>query len=324
MKILFISDVYSWEKSFEVLENESPDYVLLGGDLISDGATEFKSLLPFNYQEYRVKIAAYLRKHQDEIEKTKWGLRLNNIITKIQKGELFDKDGYYHFEDGATNSLRNLLNRIFNDLDNRDQDLTNTSESREWRNQLREFLDGLVQSFRNSEHFQKGAQNHIDLFYKFLENAGKVTDGVYAVKGNHDKYYEKDYDDLRINNIAGCQEISGKLVNLDNYKLLGLGYDETHYLRKLRPLLHEYKGIPEIILTHAEDKRLSLISDFKPKIVFRGHWGSGRYTVNNTEFVTPSVFPRYLTVEMKNHEIKSIYHYRFKSNQGFIQDKLHD
>ena len=56
MKILFISDVYSWEKSFEVLENESPDYVLLGGDLISDGATEFKSLLPFNYQEYRVKI----------------------------------------------------------------------------------------------------------------------------------------------------------------------------------------------------------------------------------------------------------------------------
>ena len=324
MKILFISDVYSWEKSFDVLEKESPDYVFLGGDLISDGATEFKSLIPFNYQEYRVKGAAYLRKHQNEIEKTKWGLSLNNIITKIQKGELFDKDGYYHFEDGATNSFRILLNRIFNDLDNHDHHVTNTIKSREWQNQLREFLDGLVKSFRNSEYFQKGFQNHVDLFYQFLEVAGKSTSGVFVVKGNHDKYYEEDYDVSRINNITGCQEISGKLAEVDGYKLLGLGYDETHYLRKLRPLLSDYRGTPDIILTHAEDKRLSLISGFKPKIVFRGHWGIGRYTVNNTEFISPSVFPSYLTVEMENQNIKSIYLYRFQSDEGFIQDQLHD
>ncbi|MFC1803302.1 hypothetical protein ACFL0D_04970 [Thermoproteota archaeon] len=106
--------------------------------------------------------------------------------------------------------------------------------------------------------------------------------------------------------------------------MLGLGYDETHYLRKLRPLLSEYKGIPDIILTHAEDKRLSLISDFKPKIVFRGHWGIGRYIVNNTEFISPSVFPRYLTVDMENHKIKSIYLYRFQSDEVLVQDQLHD
>jgi Icc-related predicted phosphoesterase len=321
VKILFISDVYSWEKSFEVLEKESPDVVLLGGDLVSDGATEFKSLVPFNYQEYRVKVAAYLRKHQNEIEKTKWGIVLNRIITRIQKGEPFYDDVYYHFKDDATNSLNVLLNRIFHDLDKHESLMKNTAELKKWRNKLQDFLDGLTKSFRSSDHFNKGFQMHVELFYEFLETAGRKTNQVYTVMGNHDKQFEE-YNASRINSIPGCNEISGTLVDVNNYKLLGLGYDETHYLRKLKPLLNEYSGSPDLILTHAEDKRLSLISDFKPKIVLRGHWGSGRYFVNDTMFISSAIFPRYATLKIENDEVKSIHFYKLDSNKGYIPEKV--
>ena len=140
----------------------------------------------------------------------------------------------------------------------------------------------LQQKYRKTEEFDKNRNTlHTIRFYDFLKHAGKKST-VLVVKGNHDDDFKGDYETSKINEIEGCIEISGKLVEIDNIFFLGLGFDETHYLKKLKPLIEKHKNNVDIIITHAEQNKISLLSSLNSQLIIRGHFGSGKYLVNQT------------------------------------------
>ncbi|MGB9760765.1 MAG: metallophosphoesterase family protein [Thermoproteota archaeon] len=154
---------------------------------------------------------------------------------------------------------------------------------------------------------------HVDLFYKFLEYAGKKSK-VLVVKGDHDEDFERDYIVEKINKIPGCKEISSKFVEINGLRFLGLGFNETHYLRILRPLIEEFKGKVDVVVTHCEQDRMPLVSLLKPKIIIRGHFGSGKYLVNDI----PSVFTadvKYTIIELENKKFPKILQYTVGKNE---------
>ncbi|MEK6954843.1 MAG: metallophosphoesterase [Candidatus Micrarchaeota archaeon] len=147
-------------------------------------------------------------------------------------------------------------------------------------------LDSLEDKYEASSEFEKIRKTiHTDKFYDFLRYAGKKS-SVIVVKGDHDEDFKNEYNLELINSIRKCAEISGKLLNIDGMNFLGLGFNETHYFRVLRPLVKKYQNKVDVLVTHAEQERMPILSQFSPKLIIRGHFGSGKYYVNNI----PSVF----------------------------------
>jgi hypothetical protein len=145
---------------------------------------------------------------------------------------------------------------------------------------------------------------HVRKFYNVLEETGKTSD-VFVVKGDHDDDFEGSYDAERINSIKGCHEISGKLLDFAGLTILGLGYYETHYLRTLRHQIQGIKKRVDIILTHAEQRRLLCMSEVSPKIIARGHFGFGVSQIDDVLVVCGRFPNSYSVVEVENGSIKS-------------------
>lgn len=123
--------------------------------------------------------------------------------------------------------------------------------------------------------YREKQRGHVDKFYRFLKYAGKKCK-VLVVHGNHD--LEEYYFPEKIDSIPGCKEISGKTVTVDGIRFLGLGYAETHCLRLLKPIINRLKGQIDVVLFHGENLRL--ISSLEPKLIIRGGYVSGKYSVN--------------------------------------------
>jgi len=149
--------------------------------------------------------------------------------------------------------------------------------------------------------FYSEARKHVENFYKFLKYAGARA-RVLVVKGNHDK--EEDYILEKINNIPGCTEISGKVIEIDSIRFLGLGYEETHYLRLLKPIVRRFKGKIDVVMFHGE--RLRLISSLEPKLILRGGYIPGKYLVQGIPSVWVS-WQHHAIVTIENTSIRVLY-----------------
>jgi predicted phosphodiesterase len=171
-----------------------------------------------------------------------------------------------------------------------------------------DIVDEVKKKYENSKEFLNVRKRiHVDKFYQFLEFAGKKSQ-ILVVKGDHDEDFEGDYVPERIDKIDGCKEISGKCVVIDNLSFLGLGYNETHHVGILNSFVEKFKGKVDVVITHCEQGRLPIISLLKPKIIIRGHFGSGKYLVNDI----PSVFTmgvKYTIIELENKKLPKITQY---------------
>jgi predicted phosphodiesterase len=146
---------------------------------------------------------------------------------------------------------------------------------------------------------------HVEKFYQFLKYAGEKSP-VLVVKGNHDWDSEGNYDLDKINEIPECEEISGKVTSIEDLHFLGLEYDDTWYLRRLKPLIEKYKKAVDVVIMHGS--RIRLVSLLEPIIIIRGGYSIGSYLVHDI----PSVFNnngRYTLIELINREIAIINQY---------------
>ncbi len=160
----------------------------------------------------------------------------------------------------------------------------------EYRSDLRT----LENEYRDTpEYHRLRKEFHVDKFYQILQSASRICQAVLVVKGNHDDDFQGDYDVSRINEAGNCHEISGRVIEYQNFTFLGLGYPETHYIRKLREFSIGPK--PDFIVTHSEDKRIKDLVAMGPRIIFRGHFG-GTSMVGNALLVCPNSTP--LLVEL--------------------------
>jgi len=150
---------------------------------------------------------------------------------------------------------------------------------------MKEILS-IEEKYRKSREFHEIVKRiHVEKFYYFLGYAGRRS-RVLVVRGDHDYDFEGDYDVNRINSIPGCSEISGKLVEVGGMRFLGLGFEETHYRRKLREIVAMYRGRVDVVVAHSELSRTPIIAELKPKLIIGGHFLSGKYLVSNI----PAVF----------------------------------
>lgn len=147
-------------------------------------------------------------------------------------------------------------------------------------------MERLERKYRHTAAFTRARRKlHTTPFYRFLRFAGRRAQ-VLVVKGDHDDDFQGDYSVKRINAIRGCHEISGKTHRVDGFTFLGLGFTETHYRRRLRELRSHIIGNVDVLVAHAEQARMPLLADLGPKVIIRGHFGSGFWTVSGV----PAVF----------------------------------
>lgn len=123
----------------------------------------------------------------------------------------------------------------------------------------------------------------MDKFYHFLRHAGNKSK-IVVIKGNHDGEFEGDFVPEKISQIPGCKEISGKTIKIGRLLFLGLGFNETYYLRKLKPIIAEFTEKVDVVIMHGI--RIQLISSLKPRLIIRGGYAFGKYYIHNI----PSVF----------------------------------
>ena len=177
-----------------------------------------------------------------------------------------------------------------------------------------EFSDGLYRlkdRYRDTEEFESARNRiHIGRFYRFLSVAGTRAP-VLVVMGDHDEDFEGDYLVERINQIPGCQEISGRSATITGMRFLGLGYKETHYRRRLRPLIAQHSGSIDVVVAHAEQSAMPLIAEVRPKLIVRGHFGAGCYRVNGVPSVFTSV-STYTVIELGKAGTPEIHQYSGK------------
>ena len=115
---------------------------------------------------------------------------------------------------------------------------------------------------------------HVDKFYDFLRYAGRKCQ-VVVVKGDHDDDFPGDYEPQRIDEIPNCREISGKTFTFGEWTFLGLGFQQAGYRRTLRSIIADFKGRAGIVIAHAPQKNVCLITELRPRLLIRGHHGSG-------------------------------------------------
>jgi Icc-related predicted phosphoesterase len=173
-----------------------------------------------------------------------------------------------------------------------------------------EKLELLRTKYHRSEEFFRMKPPHVKKFYKFLKHAGKKSP-VLVVKGNHDDDFDDAYNVEKIEKIKGCHELSGKSLTIRGIRFLGLGYTQSYYLRKLRPLIEEYKKKVDVTIVHCDWSRTPLLSSLEAKLMIRGHSGVGSYLVNNvpSAFIGGSV---HALVELKKEKSPIIDLYRTK------------
>ncbi len=164
------------------------------------------------------------------------------------------------------------------------------------------------------DDFERLKKLHVNGFYHFLAYASRKSK-VILVRGNHDDDFEGDYLPQKINKVPGCVEISGKIIELDGYSFLGLGYNDSRNRRKLEQMIKELTGKLDVVLMHGEN--IHLVSLLKPKVIIKGGWGLGYTLINDV----PSVFtgPQGCAiVEFKNEAISKISGYIFNSTNNRI------
>jgi 3',5'-cyclic AMP phosphodiesterase CpdA len=157
---------------------------------------------------------------------------------------------------------------------------------RETYEEYRDAIRALERQHRTTAPFLAARKRlHVDKFYAFLRHAGKRST-VLVVKGDHDDDFPADYDGMKIDAIPGCMEISGKTATVDGLTFLGLGYEQAGFRRPLRQFIRDFRGSVDVVIAHPPHENVPIVAELKPRLLIRGHFGTGRYSIGGI----PSVF----------------------------------
>lgn len=291
MKILFISDVTSWKKYAAIFDHVKPDLVMMGGDLISDGLASFWDeceKLIITLPKLRTKLLKFLEDHKS--------------ILKPRKPNAYEKV-IDCIKNGYTGEIRTISGFASTPLVYADL-LFKIDEHLHF--EFHKLCDSLEEKARKSKEFLDIIESRISRFYEALQYSGKKCRAVFVVMGDHDFYdVPESYSLSRISSINNVHEISGRSITFEELRILGLGYMETHYLRRLRPLISSYQGKIDLLLTHAEQRRMTLLACLRPQLILRGHYMRGIYQVDGVR-VASALFPAYVEVEVRDSKISHV------------------
>lgn len=248
MRILAFSDVYRWRGYERLVEQYKPRVVVLAGDLTSNGSAYFWDAALEAVPRYKKQIEALERKRRQCLLRDNRAALESITPGKVGQARLLHA--------GPETQIANA--------------------------RLRE-VHGLC---RKDPAYQAARKKiHVDRFYRFLKYAGRRA-CVLAIKGDHDDDFPGDYDPQRIDGIPGCHEISGKTFEAKGVFFLGVSYQETAYREIARALLARFPERGGIVISHARQRNVRLLAELRPRLIIRGHYGSGKFLLDGI----PAVF----------------------------------
>ncbi len=240
MRILAFSDVYRWNGYKRLVERYKPQIVALAGDLTSDGGAHFWRAALEYVPEYKKKIEAL---HME---------RIRCLWRENQPALAQRRKRHVHVPLRPGPATREVMDR------------------------LRELRD---RAHKEPAYLAARQRMHVKRFYDFLRYAGRAST-VLVVKGDHDDDFPGDYDPSRIDGIPGCHEISGKTYVFGKLVFLGLGFQQAGYRRPLRRFIGDFRGRVGIVIAHVPEKNLRLVTELRPNLLIRGHFGYGRHVID--------------------------------------------
>lgn len=146
---------------------------------------------------------------------------------------------------------------------------------------------------------------------QYLENCN--INSVF-IKGNHDvdEYYNKVIEVC--SQFKFSQEISGKYVEINGIKIVGLSFEDTCDKAKVKKLL-SIKNTVDIVLAHSELARRLWLFDFDSQYIITGHYDYKFSHVNKKIFLSffnDSPYLNYGLIDINKH--KEIISYFLDSN----------
>jgi hypothetical protein len=267
VRILAFSDVYRWTGYERLVDKYEPHVVALAGDLTSDGGAAFWSEGLEYVSEFVRSRRSLFREFQVKATMVAGGNlkvlpspRKKCTICTNPRPPYEECDKPRHLDFAVLDHLRQLENHYHK-----------TAAFRAVHKRI-----------------------HTARFYRFLRYAGKRA-SVLVAKGDHDDDFPGDYDPLRINHIPGCYEISGQTFEVKGTFFLGVSYQQTAYRCVSDSLLTQFPQRGGVVICHARQGNVRLVADLRPKLIIRGHYGSGKFLLDGIPAVFTNGAPAVIT-----------------------------
>jgi len=137
------------------------------------------------------------------------------------------------------------------------------------------------------------------------------VDQTYFIKGDNDldKYYEQVTANL--NNFSRVKEISNQRVQYRGLSILGIPYSTTRHKKQLKKLAADQSKKIDIILSHSELKRRSLLFGLPASHIITGHFDNKFCAINEQIFLSFSNDSAHINYGVMNWSKNIVYHYKF-------------
>lgn len=137
----------------------------------------------------------------------------------------------------------------------------------------------------------EGRNIHNVDFLNLLEFLDKEKINTFFIQGNHDEVpaYESLLRDIK--SLHYIKEISNKIVEFNNIKILGIPFSFTNKLENLRKINEIYPTKVDIILAHSEYARRIWLFELQSKLIITGHFGAKFCKIFDKVLVELDLFP---------------------------------
>ncbi len=155
-----------------------------------------------------------------------------------------------------------------------------------------DLIDGglIYENYANELDLWEEFERLLSKLLRFL-NEKKVHS--FIVKGNKD-YPDHLFDRLGVNfeNLSYVEEISNRLVEFNNIRILGIPFSFTHKLKYVKRIDEFFLEEADIVLAHSEYvRRIWLLTKLKTKFIVTGHSGRELCQIFDKFLIVTGLFP---------------------------------
>lgn len=158
-------------------------------------------------------------------------------------------------------------------------------------------------------------------FLDLLQFLDKEKINTFFIQGNHDEVpaYESLLRDIK--GLQYIKEISNKIVEFNNIKILGIPFSFTNKITNLRQINKIYPEKVDIILAHSKYGRRIWLFELQSKLIITGHFGVQINKIFDKVLVGSDNFPsNYAIIDYETTEM-TITYFRKPSGYSITQEE---
>lgn len=142
----------------------------------------------------------------------------------------------------------------------------------------------------DNDHSDVGGAEKWSGLYEFVDFLNENKTQTFFIRGNWDR---APYDCLigKAYRLPYVEEISGRIVEFDRVRILGVPFSLTNHLPTAKRLRELFPDPVDIVLAHAEILRRIWLFELNTRFVVTGHFDSQLCQVRDKTFVSLSGFP---------------------------------